>query len=96
MDFVFLSILYDHYEKLLSNKQQAYFIDYYFNNLSLSEMSDNYQVSRNAIHKQLKVIEAKLIDYEKKLKLCAKSKKAKVLINNIKDEKLRKKLADLF
>ena len=50
---VYLAHLYDYYFKLLTSKECTYFADYYFNNLTLQEMSDKYHVSRNAIHKEL-------------------------------------------
>ena len=55
-EFIYYNELYDLYGKLLTDKQQEYFENYYFNNLSLSEMAENYGISRNAIHKQLKSI----------------------------------------
>ena len=55
----YLIILYDFYSELLSDKQREYFEDYYFNNLSLGEMSENIGVSRNAIHKTIKTIQDK-------------------------------------
>ena len=45
-DFVLYSELYDIYGELLTSKQKEYFEDYYFNNLSFSEMADQYKVSR--------------------------------------------------
>ena len=36
---IYLINLYDYYEGLLTEKQKEYFKDYYFDNLSLSEMS---------------------------------------------------------
>ena len=36
---IFLTNLYDCYKNLLTEKQQEYFEDYYFNNLSLTEIS---------------------------------------------------------
>lgn len=74
---VLLSILYDYYGELLTDKQQNYFKDYYFDNLTLSEISENYNISRNAIHKSLKEIEEKLLYYEEKLKLYEKNIKIK-------------------
>ena len=35
----YLIILYDFYSELLNDKQRQYFEDYYFNNLSLGEIS---------------------------------------------------------
>lgn len=60
IDFYIID-LYDIYGELLTSKQQDYFEDYYFNNLTLAEMSENYNVSRNAVHKQIKEAEEKLI-----------------------------------
>ncbi len=92
----YLTILYDFYGELLNNKQQLYFTDYYFNNLSLSEMSENFKVSRNAIHKQLKSIEHKLYEYEQKLKLYKKSQKLQSIIDKIEDKQIKDKLKDLL
>ena len=75
-----LIILYDYYESLLSDKQKEYFSLYYFDNLSLSEISENLSVSRNAIHKSLKSIESLLLDYEDKLKIYYKTKKIEEII----------------
>ena len=72
---IYLCDLYDFYKELFTEKQQMYFEDYYFNDLSLSEIAENYNVSRNAIHNQLKIIEENLLDYEKKLKLYEKKNK---------------------
>ena len=52
----YLIILYDFYGELLSDKQREYFEDYYFNNLSLGEISENEDVSRNAVHKSIKKV----------------------------------------
>ena len=92
---VLLCILYDYYGELLTDKQKKYFIDYYFENLSLSEMSENYEISRNAIHKNLKETEKKLLYYEKVLKLYEKNKKIKKIINNL-DDDLKNKLLELI
>lgn len=88
----YLNILYDYYGELLSEKQQTYFEEYYFNNLSLSEMSENYDVSRNAVHKTIKSVEEKLLEYENKLKLYEKNKLLDSIIKDIKDEAIKKKL----
>ena len=85
--------LYDIYGELLTDKQQTYFEEYYFNNLSLSEMSDLYEVSRSAVSKSLKEIEAKLNNYEDKLKIMDKLNKVNKLI---KDEKIKDKIDDIF
>ena len=54
---IYLNCLFDLYGNLLTEKQQLYFKDYYFNNLSYGEISDKYDISRNAIYHQLQLIE---------------------------------------
>lgn len=88
-------ILYDIYGSFLTSKQQTYFEDYYFKNLTLSEISEKYNVSRNAVHKQLKVSENKLIEFEKVLKISKKSILLNELISEIKDENIKNKLIKL-
>ncbi len=85
-------MLYDIYGKLLTDKQRSYFEDYYFKNLSLSEISDTYKVSRNAIHKQLKVSIDKLNEYESLLNINNKNNMLKEVINKIEDINLKDKL----
>jgi len=59
--------LYDLYQALLTEKQKKYFESYYFDNYSITEISENLDVSRNAVHDQLKKTVIKLNDYEQKL-----------------------------
>ncbi len=59
--------LYDTYGSLLTDKQRSYFEDYYFADLSISEIADNYRISRNAVFDQLKRVVQNLEEYEKKL-----------------------------
>ena len=92
---LYLINLYDYYEELLTEKQREYFKDYYFNNLSLSEISENKKISRNAIHKVLKETENKLNHYEEILKLYKKSLKIKEIIKNI-DKKTKEKIEELI
>ena len=89
-------ILYDFYSSLLSDKQKDYFEDYYFNNLSLSEISENLGISRNAIHKGIKLIEKKLLFYEEKLSLYKKSNKLKEIIDKINDSAIKEDLEGLL
>ena len=81
--FVYLSMLYDIYGELLTERQQMYFKDYYFNNLSYGEMGEKYDVSRNAIFHQMKLIEKKLEFYEEKLKIYSKKEQINDIIDLI-------------
>lgn len=86
--YLYLNELYDFYKDLFTKKQQIYFEDYYFKNLSLSEIAENNQVSRNAVYKQLKIVEKKLYMYEQKLKLKSKKEEIKELLKDNIDDKL--------
>ena len=88
-----LILLYDYYKDLLTDSQKDYFEKYYFDNLSLSEISENLNVSRNAVHKQVKVVEEKLVFFEEKLKLIEKHNK---ILSEIKDEKLKEKITEIL
>lgn len=87
--------LFDYYGDLFTEKQKEYFIDYYFNNLSLKEIADNNSVSRNAVHKNLKDIVQKLEYYESKLNLYSNRKKIKELIKDL-DENIKEKIEELI
>jgi hypothetical protein len=91
----YLTILYDYYGDLFTEKERLYFEEYYFSNFSLSEIAENHQVSRNAIHKSIKSVQEKLENYEEKLKLYSNQQKINKLISEIKDEEIKKKLEQL-
>lgn len=92
----YLIILYDFYGELLSDKQREYFEDYYFNNLSLGEISENEDVSRNAVHKSIKKVESELYNYEEKLGLYKKAEELDVIANEIKDEDLKERIKNIL
>ena len=89
-------ILYDYYMDLFNEKQRKYFEDYYFDNLSLSEISENNDVSRNAVHKSVKSVVNKLYEYEEKLRLYEKETKLKKIIDKIDNVKIKKELEGLL
>ena len=92
---IYLNNLYDLYGSLLTSKQQTYFEEYYFNNLSLTEISENYDISRNAAHKCIQGVVSKLYEFEDKLHLYNKSIKIEKLVTSI-DDKLRKQIIDIL
>lgn len=93
---IYLTKLFDYYGILLTDKQQQYFTDYYMENLSITEISENKGVSRNAVFKQIKDAETNLLNYENKLKLAEKELKIKELLNNIEDEKIKEEILNLI
>jgi len=90
---IYLTKLFDIYEELITQKQKEYFIDYYFNNYTLQEISENYEVTRNAVHKSLKETEEKLIFYEDKLKILEKNKKILQILEN---SELKEKIEEIL
>ncbi len=95
-EYNYLVILYDFYSELLTDNQKKYFEDYYFNNLSLGEISENTGISRNAIHKNIKNVTEKLYFYEDKLKLYEKKCQLEEITKKIKDEEIKNKIKELY
>ncbi len=65
--FVEVTYLYDIYQTLLTDKQQDLLSAYYFDDLSLGELAQQHQISRQSVFDTIKKGEHKLIEYEKKL-----------------------------
>ena len=91
-----LILLFDYYGDLLSDSQKNYFESYYFDNLSLSEIGENYNVSRNAISKDLKLASEKLNNYEEKLKIISRDDKLRKLVSKIEDNDLKEKIMNIL
>ena len=81
-DILYLSTLYDYYKELLTDKQKSYFEDYYFDNLTMEEIAENNQISKNAVSKTIIEVKDKLEEYEKALHLYANKLKIKELLSN--------------
>jgi len=92
---IYLNNLYDYYYLLLTDKQREYYEAYYFNDLSLAEIAENNDVSRNAVHGQIRSVEERLTFYEKSLGLYEKGIKIKELIKEI-DSDIKEKIEELI
>ena len=95
-EIVYYNSLYDLYESLLTEKQKEYFKDYYFHNMSFSEIGENYQISRNAAFKQVHIVIEKLLEYEEKLKLYQKRELLLEISKSIHDNNIKEQLENLF
>ena len=62
-----ISMLCQLYGKLLTKKQFEFIDDYYNNDLSLSEIAENHNITRQAVRDIIKKGEKKLFEYEEKL-----------------------------
>ena len=68
-----ISMLWQIYGKLLTEKQYNVLNDYYNNDLSLSEIAENNNISRQGVRDIIMKGEGKLFEYEEKLKVMEKT-----------------------
>lgn len=69
-----VNLLYDFYGSLLTKKQQQFIELYFDHNLSLGEIADEYDISRQAVHDLIKRAVNILEKFEDKLQLYKKHK----------------------
>lgn len=62
-----LANLYSYYGSLLTKSQQKYCESYYYDDLGLTEIADNFQVSRQAVYDNIKKTAKLLEKFEAKL-----------------------------
>lgn len=85
-----ISILLEIYGNLLTEKQYE-FMDYYYNkDLSLSEIADNNDITRQAVNTILVKSKKKLESFEKDLQFMKKQMKIKEELNKLEDTKTEK------
>lgn len=82
-----ISFLCQLYGKLLTKKQYEFIDDYYNSDLSLSEIAENNNITRQAVRDIIKKGEKKLFKYEEKLQFM------KRMLNQ--EKKIEKALAEL-
>ena len=78
-----ISLLYDFYGRLLTEKQRQVMELYHEENLSLAEIAEEFGISRQGVHDSLKKAEHLLTEYENKLGLVAKLMKSRHAIAEI-------------
>ena len=78
-----ISLLYDFYGRLLTEKQRQVMELYHEENLSLAEIAEEFGISRQGVHDTLKKAEHLLTEYEDKLGLVAKLMKSRHAIAEI-------------
>ena len=91
-----ISILCDLYSNLLTKKQNEFLNDYYNNDLSLSEIAENNNITRQAVRDIIKKGEKKLFEYEEKLSFMKRMLNQEKKIQQILSElsKIEKKSSD--
>ncbi len=98
-----ISMLLQIYGKLLTQKQYTVLNDYYNNDLSLSEIAENNNISRQGVRDILVKGEGKLFEYEEKLTIMKKTqlqeKQIQIILNQlceIKDNSSDKKVEKIL
>lgn len=91
-----ISMLLEIYGNLLTSKQYALLDDYYNKDLSLTEIGENENITRQAVRDFLKKGEKKLFEYEEKLGVMKKNVVQEEKIADILSEieKIEKKYTD--
>ena len=79
-EYVYYNSLFDIYGNLLTKKEKETFRDYYQEDLSLSEIALENNISRAAVQKTVKNVLEKLKYYEEKLKIYQKNSRLREII----------------
>ena len=94
--FVEIANLFEIYSSLLSEKQKEYLENHFENDLSLSEIAKNNNVSRQAIYDNIKRGIALLYDYEDKLKFYQIKKNIREELMNLKENYTKENLEKII
>ncbi len=76
-------LLYDYYGELLTEHQKKIYEDVVYNNLSLNEIAEDEGISKQGVHDLVKRCDKTLSEYEDKLKLIERGKKASVILDEL-------------
>ena len=76
-------LLFDFYGDLLTDHQQKIYSEAVFNDLSLTELSEEEGISRQGIHDLIKRCDKMLIDYENKLHLIKRFQNIKSKVTDL-------------
>ena len=96
MDRVEIINLFDVYETLLTDREKEIFKYYYYEDLSLSEISENLNLTRTGVFNTLKKVEEKLLQYENNLKLMNIKNTLKGLLEEQDIETIKSKLKKII
>jgi predicted DNA-binding protein YlxM (UPF0122 family) len=78
-----VNLLFDFYAPLLKGKQREYLELYYLDDLSLGEIAEKHEVSRQAVYDHIKRAEKQLFEYEEKLLLAAKHEQRSAILKRM-------------
>lgn len=95
-NLVYYNELFEIYSDLLTEKEKEAFKDYYFEDLSLSEIADNKKVSRAAVSKMVKNVIEKLDYYESIIHKYEIINKLKNVVEKNNSEEIKKDIFDII
>ena len=78
-----VNLLFDFYAMLLKGKQREYLELYYLDDLSLGEIAEMHEVSRQAVYDHIKRAEKQLYEYEEKLQLAYKHEQRQMIVSQM-------------
>ena len=84
IDIIKIGLLYDFYENLLTDRQKDVMELYLIENLSLKEISEELDITRQGVHDIISRTAANLIGYEEKLQLMKKMIERKAAAERVK------------
>lgn len=97
---IYINSLYNIYGELLTKKQQEIIESYFFNNLSLAEIAENFKISRQAVLDSINKSCLTLNKYENSLNVLKNNEKVKDLLlkakTNLSDQNLIKQINKLL
>ncbi len=79
------AILYDFYGALLKDKNRSVFEDYMFNDMSLSEISQNFGITRQGVRDIVERSKVRLAGYEERLGLAKRFQNVRAYAKAVKD-----------
>lgn len=80
-----VNLLFDFYAPLLKGKQREYLELYYLDDLSLGEIAEMHEVSRQAVYDHIKRAEKQLFEYDQKLHLARKHEQRMAVLNRMQE-----------
>ena len=95
-EFIEITNLLAYYKNLLSEKQKEYLIAHFEDDFSLSEIASNNNVSRQAVHDNIKRGTAVLKEYEEKLGFYKREKDIYEALNWLKKDFKKENLDDVI
>ncbi len=103
-DILFKTLIYDYYNELLTDTQKQMYSMYYFDDCSITEIGEQFNISRQGARDSVKNAENKLCKYEEILNLVKKHEENKKKFNSLKksvedlieDKKLKEEINEKF